>query len=273
MTQVIWKEFPKINRKVAFQSNRQASVLGLGCHCGSISSVYASFGSGYYGANNGKNIEILDKGLEKPIAFRKDTYGSTYVASAEEYKKITDHFKEIDLKASDFSEDLYKGLIEGCATTPLWVLSDVINWGTPVRAPLPGPSTEYLYQAYGNTGNFVKYLIEGRIGYVLASPIIQNPNHRSGSNYSLNQGWFWIPPNHLERAIDVSEAFGGDQFPSKEAWAEIISKDLCYLPEKIPGIVLAGGVFPETGLFKPGRGDDGRFIAKVKEKVFAAKEA
>lgn len=268
MSQVFWKEFPKINRRVAFQSN-YAGIAGtsLGCHCGTISGVSASFGTGYYAALNGQNIQVIDTKEEKPIHYTLDRYDGTSKAPRGEVTKILAHFKEIGLNSKSFSDDLFKGVVEKCSSLPLWVMSDVVNYQAPCRKVLQDDDLdgEYggaTYRSYATTGEFAQYLIDNKIGYILASPIVQNPSHRSKSNYSLNRGWFWVPPTQLERAIDVTEVFGHDLLPTKEAWALTVGMDLNILdPEKLFAHTFNTGNFPETGRFLR-RGKDGRFIAK-----------
>jgi hypothetical protein len=255
----IWKEFPEINRKVAFLCNFESPSMPLGCHAGSISGVTASFGNSYYAANEGKNIFVLDTKKEKQFPFVRVDYGST-APPPEEHRNVVQHLKKINLKFTDFGEDIYLDIIKKCSYTPLWVMSDVINMNAPARKTALGGGVSY--EMFGSTRDFAKYLIDNKIGYVLSSPIIQNPGHRSDSNYSLNQGWFWIPPDHLKRAINAAEVYGDDNFPSQEAWIETIRGDLgASSGADILKTVLNDGVFPEP--VKVFRGSDGRFKRKV----------
>ena len=263
---VLWKEFPEINRKVAFQFNYvPLSGAYLGCHCGTITGISANFGTSCYAANGGRNIEVLDTKKEAQIKYRTSAYDGQ-VAPKEEVEKVLQHFKDVKLKFEDINGTTYPGIVDRCSTLPLWVMSDVINYEAPARKPAGSP---YHYTLIGSTSEFAKYLINNKIGYVLASPIVQNPAHRTGKNYSLNQGWFWIPPVHLERAINVAEEYGTDKFPSKEDWTKLVGMDLNYStspPEVILEAALNDGVFPERAVNEKrfNRDSSGRF-ARVSE--------
>lgn len=259
---IVWKEFPEINRSVAFTYNFDSPHMPLGCHCGSIAGVTASFGNNYYGANNGRNIKVIDTKNEKQITYSARDYDYSS-PPADEIAKVTKHFKDINLKFTDIAKDAYKSIVDKCNNLPLWAMSDVINYRAPARTPKMA-STDIVYEMYGSTGEFAQYLIDNKIGYVMATPIIQNPNHRSKTNYSLNRGWFWIHPNHLARAIDVANVYGEDQIPTKEDWMKTVGYDLgLKTPEDVLKATLNDGVFPESvGVFK-NRGSDGRFKRKV----------
>ena len=262
MASVIWKEFPEINRKVAFTFNYETAGMALGCHAGSISGVTATFGNSYYAANGGKNIEVLDTKQEKPLKYKQDAYTRLPIIPKTEYLKVQKHFNEINLQFADIVENAYEPIVERCSSIPLWVLSDVINYEAPARSPkkntllrdVGDDEATTIYEARGRTVDFAKYLINNKIGYVLASPIVQNPNHRALQTYSLNQAWLWIPPEHLSRAIDVAEAHGDDQFPSKTAWADKVSVDFGLAagtnPEELLKRVFNDGIFPKDKRFK-----------------------
>lgn len=257
----VWKEFPEINRKVAFSYGFESPQFSLGCHCGSISGITANFGGGPYGANNGHNVELLDATKEPPIKYGRHTYGSGTQAPQAEIDKILKYLKDTKFTFAQMLPDEYSQIVTKCEKSPLWVMSDVINYDAPFRKPT---SLANGYTAVGNTGDFAKYLIDNKIGFVMESPIIQNPGHRFATNYSLLQGWFWIPPPHLARAIDVANVHGTDLFPSEEEWIKTVGFDLNILktkPEEVLKNTLNAGVFPKTGLFKPRRGRDGRFIS------------
>lgn len=276
---VAWKEFPEINRKIAFTWNVvHLSGSTLGCHCGTISGITAGFGNHYYAANAGKNIQVLDTKLEPPIRYKREQYSSYWVTPPGETRKVLDYLRTQNLKFSDIagSGNGYDTLIESLSQHPLWVMSDVINYEAPARKPkfaaVFGGSEEITeYEVFGTTADFAQYLIDKKIGYVMASPVIQNPLHRSSHNYSLNRGWFWIPPKHLERAIDVAEVYGEDQFPSRETWLKTIKQDLANysvpgtpVPEdkEVMNLVLNDGVFPAVERrFARKRDERGRFVA------------
>lgn len=253
---LVWKEFPKINRKLGFQAKAQTYAATLGCHCGSISGVQLLFGTGYYSGCDGKNIEVLDVSKEKPIVWNRDRYNDYWIPPKEEAETIRKFLLEF-VHSPEFMVDIYKNLIDTCSNIPLWVMSDVINSQAPARKPPEdtiGTLDRYLYLSIGSTGAFAKYLIDNKIGYILSSPIVQNPLHRSTSNYSLNQAWFWIPPKQLERAIDVVESYGEDKFPTKEQWSFVVAKDLGLGLHadslEVCKKAFNTGVFPEDGRFK-----------------------
>jgi hypothetical protein len=185
----------------------------------------------------------------------------------EETKKVIEYLRSLKLKFTDISDSAYPNIVEKCKNYPLWVMSDVINYEAPVRKISYG--IEIMFELFGSTGDFVTYLIDNKIGYVLASPIVQNPTHRSTTNYSLNRGWFWIPPAHLARAIDVAEAYGDDKFPSERDWAETVGYDLRYSKgniktEVVLKAVLNDGVFPKTEKRFRHRDRNGQFLPEPK---------
>jgi len=253
---IIWKEFPEINRNIGFSVNYNTTGSSIGCHCGQISSVKLTWGQGYYSGGDGKNIKLIDSSKEPAIVWKRDKYNDYYVAPDEEVLLVEKFLREIKkLDTPDFLKLVYDEVVDRCKDIPLWVLSDAINYGSDAKNPIKiesgYPLDRYVYVNIGGTGKFAKYLIDNKIGYVLQSPIIQNPLHRSMGNYSLNQGWFWIPPKHLARAIDTAEAFGDDQFVSKEAWEATVAKDL-KLKDPLEACKRAfnEGVFPEEKRFR-----------------------
>lgn len=260
---IIWKDLPEINRKIAFNFNYTSSGMSLGCHCGSLSGVSATFGARHWAINDGKNIEVLDKTKEPPIKYTRQYSYENASAPKEEYQKVADHLRALKLTFSDLDPDGYTRIIEKCSTVPLWVMSDVINYDAPARKP---PQDKDFYEVYGHTVDFVKYLIDNKIGCIVSSPVVQNPVHRMRTNYSLNQGWFWIPPKHMMRAINVAEMHGEEQFPSKESWLQTVGNDIGKPVETSDDILKAvlSGVFPERSRRFNNRAADGRF-AKVNE--------
>lgn len=254
----MWKEFPEINRKVAF-SGYYNGIDGayMGCHCGTLSSIHATFTSGYGTENGGKNIEVIDTSKEPAITYEKDRYNDFFVAPSEERRKIVAYLREKEITLPDIAEGIYEHIIDLCKSIPLWVMSDVINGKAPARR---GPSLIYggdmTFEQVGSTYDFAQYLIKNKIGYIMSSPIVQNPVHRFPDNYSLNQGWFWIHPKHLPRAIDVGATHReGVEFPTREKWLETITEDLTFktdlpptngsLDDYILSRVFNEGVFPK----------------------------
>lgn len=255
---ILWKEFPEINRKVAFTTYVDGIGGSLGCHCGTISGVNLSFGGRYNQANHGKDIEVLDTTKEPQFEYRRDVFTNNWAPPSDEKLKVHEFLKKLKLKFEDFGAEVYIKLIEQCKNLPLWVMSDVINKEAPQRK-IKGPTGDSI--VFGSTRGFAKYLIDNKIGYMLASPIVQNPSHRMVGNYSLNQAWFWIPPQHISRSINVAKIYGANQFLDKKDWSEIVGKDLCIPKDEVFKAVLESGVFPEPR-FK--RSANGRF-AKISE--------
>lgn len=246
---LFWKEFPEINRKVAFQYNFKASEGYLGCHCGTITGVFASFASSYSAANGGKNIEIMDASKEAPIKYTRDVYGGYYVAPSAEVSLVKKHLDKLKLTFADIGEGAYESIVEKCKRVPLWMMSDVINAEAPARKAL---LTSVSFEMFGSTAQFAKYLIDTKCGFVMASPIVQNPGHRMGGNYSLNQGWFWIPPQHLSRSVNVARSHGRELFPPREKWLAQVGADLGLEQHKdILKSVFNTGRFPKEARFQP----------------------
>jgi hypothetical protein len=247
---LFWKEFPEINRKVAFQYNFKASEGSLGCHCGTITGVFASFASSYSAANGGKNIEIMDTSKDGPIRYTRDSYGGYYVAPPAEMILVTKHLIDLKLTFADIGAGAYESIVEKCKRIPLWMMSDVINAEAPARRTASMPLT--TFEMFGSTSQFAKYLIDTKCGFVMASPIVQNPSHRQGSNYSLNQGWFWIPPQHLSRSVNVARSHGRELFPPRKKWLAQVGSDLGIDHQKdILKAVFNTGRFPKEARFQP----------------------
>lgn len=268
---VIWKNFPEINRRVAFGSTYQGAGINVGCHCGSISNVQLTFGSGYWAVAQGKNIEILDKVKEpeeiKYTIPRYSDYGILEAPKAE-VAKVIKYLRDTNFKFSDAGETGYEDIVRMCSVTPIWVLSDVINMESPARDPSKvadraGLKTNPTYIVVASTRDFAKYLIDNKVGYVFESPIVQNPNHRTKDNYSLNKVWIWIPPTQLERSLNTGAAYGEEQFPSPEQWTATVGFDLGIQdPDKILKQALNDGILPRTTERFQRRSIDGRFAAK-----------
>jgi len=241
---------------VAFQSNFiPLDGVSLGCHCVAISGVSATFANSYHAANQGRNIAVLDETKEEPIKYIKDRHYDLWMGPIEEYQKVVKYLQDIKIKLKDFDTSIYSAIASRCSTYPLWVMSDVINYDAPARKTDLGRNT--VYQIVGSTGDFAQYLVDNKIGYIMGTPIIQNPTHRTSKNYSLNRGWFWIPPDHLSRAVNVAEIHGEEKIPNKETWLDTVGPDIGILyngdsadADRILKAVFNDGVFPEDKRFK-----------------------
>lgn len=254
-----WYDFPKVNRSYYINVNIGSLSAYLGCHSGTISGVSVSYGDGVYCSCPGhKSIKVLDTTKEKNLEYKQDRYGYTILEDTSERDRAFELIQGLDRK--ELLSKAYGSIIDMCTATPIWVMSDVINEKAPARkqplsrSPLnvyPGHKVDIL----GNTGGFAKHLIENKIGYVLASPIVQNPNHRMKTNYSLNQVWIWVPPKHLGRCVNVAQQFGADKFPTKDDWVATVGKDLGIKePAEVFKAAFETGVFPETNRFRRTRG-------------------
>jgi len=241
----------------------------LGCHCGTISSVSVSFGTKYYAACGGKNVKVLDTTKEEEIKFHLDHYSGVWVPPEHEVRKLHEFLKDKGPSFKEVVRGMYDGIIEKCSDKPLWIMSDVINYDAPERNP-NSSGNEFiggaaLYEVFGRTRDFAQHLVDNKIGFIMASPIVQNPSHRSKRNYSLNQGWIWIPPKQLDRAINVATRVGDDQFPTQKKWIATVGEDLGIAdPDTVLKQVLETGSFPQppkqSSRFSRQRGRDGRFL-------------
>lgn len=256
------EDLPEINRRVHFGCQFDPLALPLGCHALGISGVKLTLGSSYYAMNGGKNIEILNPKNAEKIKYPKSYSSGGYTTPEDEYTLVVKYLNEHKEITDGLTEKMYKAAADnGNLTHALFVMSDVINHEAPARKQ---KLLNIIYETYGSTKGFAEYLIKNKIGYVMASPIVQNQQHRNVANYSLNRAWIWIPPAALERAINVGEVFGEDLFPPKELWLERIARDLGVKDkETVLSRVLNDGVFPSRDpRFTPRRGTDGRFIAR-----------
>lgn len=268
----VWKDLPEINRRVGFTSNHEINpYVNVGCHCSSLSHITVYFGSGFYGVEKGKNIEVLDTEKEKDLVYTYNKFSGLYEPPTVEVEKVVAYLEKNTPKF-DHMEGFYDQAIDRCSNIPMWIISDVVNLEAPVRKSTFQPGYAALKHVV-RTADFVKYLIDKKIGYVMASPIIQNPAHRNPKNYSLNRTWLWIHPKHLERTICTTEVFGEDLIPTEKEWKERVGKDLGLKDEEVVKKVFESGVFPEIKKYSPPqkrrwhslRGEGGRFIPALKE--------
>lgn len=282
---VIWKDFPEINRSLGFTVGYASTGVSLGCHAGTISNVSATFTSLYSPIARVSNIRVLKPAPEdseiKLTKLNSGPYAGYFFPIEEEIQKINAHLQAKKISFDDFGDEICSGIAKACADTPIWILSDVINYYAPARnggrAPTPEESTLKIENKIstaiiGRTVTFAEYLIKSKTGYVLESPIVQNPAHRSWGNYSLNRIWIWIPPLHLKRALGISAQYGEKNFPSIDSWKDIVFGDLklssdfnakyfenildpTITRETVEKVVFNDGIFP----------DEKRFTTIVKE--------
>jgi hypothetical protein len=268
---LVWKDFPEINRSIGFSISYNTNGTTLGCHSGTISGVKAGWGTGYYSGAKERNLKVLDNTQGDEIKWKRDAYNDYYTPPKEEVDKIVAFLTALNagIEEPSFLVDTYKQVIELCKNIPMWILSDAINYGSKSRTPIASdPYSRYSYVAVGSTGQFAKYLIDNSIGYVLQSPTIQNPSHKSLGTYSLNRAWIWIPPQHLNKALDTAEAFGDDKFPSHEDWSKAIAADLGLRdPAQAVEYAFNNGVFPPEKRFRRSKKMSPRVVADAVAKA------
>lgn len=276
----VWIELPEINRKIAITTGFSSNGLGLGCHCGTISSVTAHLQAPYSSSEVFSSLAILspttpDEKIRSERLPRGHSYAGYYAPIASELELVNTHLEKQKITFDSISEKLCISIAESCAETPLWVLSDVINYKSPARhvgeSYTKIPDSGILKFVYGiptylisRTSTFADYLIRHKVGYIFESPIVQNPAHRTWGGYSLNRAWFWIPPKHLGRTLGISAQYGQENFPTLENWKKIIQNDLqtsmrgigrYATPQKISdenfySMVFDDGVFPDEHRFE-----------------------
>lgn len=280
---VIWKEFPEVNLKCAFSSHYSSNAGVLGCHCGTITNVGVN--TGEHSAGYGQRwIEFIE-GKEKLNYSKVRVYGN----SEPDTKVVELLFKHLNEKVSfnSFREEFFKLIVEGTKSAPIWVISDAVNRGAAARMEkretIPNASLDegmLSYKLIAQTMDFVDWLIETKQGYMMESPVVQNPLHRVAGNYSLNQVFVWIHPEHLNRSLYTAQEHGWDKFPTKEQWAETLSKDFnagvlsktLIAPAGQSKLVQIDATGPSKDaifdyMFRPGQFDrkDSRFIHKARE--------
>lgn len=105
--------------------------------------------------------------------------------------------------------------------------------------------------------NFVRWLVENRIGHVTCSPVVHNPRHETSKDFSMNQAWIWIPPNKLDHIYPGSARRHGDGLvPTEEAfykrWGPALGvpSTASDLKDRVDGILWHNGKFEH---FKPNK--------------------
>jgi len=282
----IWKEFPEINRKVeVYAGYHSHTAAGLGCHCGSISSVSAYLMSPYGLGTDIPGVQIIKPTKDDPavkcIRQTSGPYAGYWGLAPEEMDKINSYLKKEKITFDSFSPEFCGSIVKLCEKVPIWVLSDAINASSPARNSGATSRDDTLKSSavlqlgsrndglnntvIGRTSVFADYLIRNKVGYIFESPIVQNPLHRHWGGYSLNRVWLWIPPNHLDRTLGVTAQYGQEKFPDLDSWKKIIFSDLqvsskpissyytamdkAITEKTVDQVVFDGGVFPDEKRF------------------------
>ena len=105
----------------------------------------------------------------------------------------------------------------GLAAKAFVFMSAPVNYGSRVRANGWG--------AVATIGDFVKWLIDNKIGVVTESPIVRNQNYPHNNNFSLCRGWIWNPPAHVAHTTDKGNFYNTDAIPTLEQVAENLQED------------------------------------------------
>lgn len=118
--------------------------------------------------------------------------------------KINEGIKELDPEfIKEKKEQLFqmvvnnfsrKGTVKAFSGYTLVFMSDHINSNT--EGVNRGATAEYAVRIPGfKVHDFVQWLVENKHGIVTGSPVTASQYHQSGKgNFSVNQGWIWIPP-------------------------------------------------------------------------------
>jgi hypothetical protein len=269
---VLWKEFPEINMKASFKGMVEYGHGNLGCHTGIMTGISFYTGAKPSAGRDYKWLQYINNNKGEMQYQRKYSYG-IYHPDQKEVKKFFDYLLEKNFSFEDDKEIFYKHVIEQARAIPIWVIGDVINVGSKVRF-MPDYSlgiverydlADDTYKILVRPNDFVDYLIRNKIGYIMESPVVQNPAHRTADNYSLNQVFFWIHPDHFSRTLNMSAEHGADALPTEDEWRNTISLDLQALlakrsffsPPKIYEAPTASEV--TDVVFRPGQYRDYRF--------------
>lgn len=241
---------PELNLKINFVGTSMTipTAVGTGCHASTMSSVRLQL-------LPGNPFEWIDKDKVKAgqTLIKTGLYGE--IALDPKIAEELAPFLAANPICADDHPTFAAEVVVKSQATPLWFLTDVVNRGSPARSNGGyGAVMEYgIVIPPIRTLQFAQYLIKNKIGYVLESPLIQNPMHRYNSDYSINQGWVWIPPEHAKRAIGQAQEHIGSEFPSEDQWVERVGKDVGIKTGAADVLkqVFADGRFPEPRFLTP----------------------
>lgn len=237
---------PELNIKINFKASAQtiANAVGTGCQASTMSAVHLMLSH--------PALEWIDpkQAKNKAVYYKQDDYGRTRVEPVL-LGKILQNVKDNPITFEDHS-NVNEEVVTRCGHIPLWFISDVANANSEARGNATLASVQYIsgdtvlpMPKAQRSYDFVQHLKKNKIGYILETPIIQNPLHRMSSNYSLNMAWVWIPPAHLARAHGFASEYGEDQIPVEKDWIKTIAADLKLEPEQVLENVFKDGIMPE----------------------------
>lgn len=204
-----------------------AMPIAMGCHCGTIGGLGVTFNQYSAGA-----LTVLDK--SKELKGLKITYKNTYQEECilpEEWKKACAAITEVDWSINQ--DEAFEDVVKTAEDIPVYFLSDVVNVGANAR---PAEAYGSITPKTLRVADFANWLADKKIGYLMGSPIIQNPLHRikagqlaskAPPNYSLNRIWVWVHPKHLPRTLkDSSFETGAENLVDWTDWYVQVGKDL-----------------------------------------------
>jgi hypothetical protein len=262
-------EFPEINRKLRVQCSYVSGSSSLGCHSGTITGVSIHLNMGATSTPSGFSITTIDPSGEQ-IKYTKDSF-NYYRITNTEWENIFDYIKKSGLTFDHFAPSIFASIVTQTSRVPIYAISDVINYNTPARNGgifdiVKEPHKTIFDLFVCNTSDFVRYLIKDKVGVVVESPVVQNPNHRYWGGYSLNQMWIWVHPNHLSRTINCSALHNIEALPTREDWFNTIKSDFSgigtiYSGNK-NGKDLLSNIIPTEVFMKDNRFVDGRDQSK-----------
>lgn len=259
----IWIKVPNINREICIKIGA-VHMGSLGCHS-TISNVNCTWSARF------ESIRSTDK--SDPVKSNYH-YGETRL-DGQEIDAVKLNVPSLaTYSVRVLPEDMHRGFIQvvNQATQELYFLSDNVNKHSQIREVHYGKRFDKEGKVLVSTHEFVKWLIKNRIGHVTASPVTQNRNHRSTTNYSFVQGWIWVPPHSLPRAFAQSAVRYNDKaLPDWDKWYETVGADLGGVnPGQVDKLVWEGEKFQRPVPDKKPQVDvkitaEGRTLCQAKE--------
>lgn len=246
-------DVPEFNRRLTIpfrpmtwvpQGPASASLPYLGCMTGYLGNVYLKipFDNSAIGWLN-----PIDRTKDSDASLTvKNTWGLQY--KADEIHRLRSNLSRIVL--SDAArEELFQSIFADFSPTqspsltwqkvekdgkypngPTFVMiADNINAYTPEFPKNSGVADNSAVQNV-KTYDFVQWLISGKRGIVMGSPVGRNQHHQSKQNFSLTQFWVWIPPQHCPFVLPNSWFISGTEtVPTEQTWYDDVRKNLPHL--------------------------------------------
>lgn len=239
---------PELNLKLNFTGSgyHLERAVGVGCQASTMAGISLLFAN--------PAIEWLEPTKDK--LWKDESYYGSRVIAPNILRPLLEYLEKHPITVED-APDLHEKVVAKASSIPIWFISDVINTDAPARGGTPNVHTGTLDAAtsvplpIGRTQDFARYLIDKKIGYIVETPIVQNPLHRVMNNYSLNMAWLWIPPNHLPRVHGRASEYGKENIPSEKEWIETLAVDLRLKPEDVLKSVFKDEVMPERRFIRP----------------------